>query len=327
MALEYIWHEGYHRVVFFHEHGLLPVLPTREQVRAGCSSVRLAALLRKRGPFVRRLLSFDSFRRARVQASDPTKIKAGGTHDRYAAPGQHVDPALVPDGDDTAGSPLAERGALPGATSSLLARINEIDALRSVLIHCVVPSALLAGTGRKVGPSQLCNHLLLAPHPCEKAVWDLQLLQGDRGGFEMLEARVEEARRAQTLRGRTLRILGTRRLRAAHRFELVRTVDPVSGEVRYVDATLADGGEVVLSDADWNRWYDHMLETITRARRFQYALPRADDARRKYPAPTFVQFLRLCAQLEPRDVAFFRERSPIGVYPEIGWPRQPVPPC
>jgi hypothetical protein len=183
----------------------------------------------------------------------------------------------------------------------------------------------LAGLGLRVPPSFIANHLLASPHPCEKAVWDIQLLHAEPGGLELLEARVEEARRAATLRGKLLRTLGTERLSGAHRFELLRRTDPQTGDVRYLDAKLAaPGEEVVIGALAWERWYDHVLETAARARRFDYFVREQRHPLQHYPAPTVIQFLRLAALLEPRLFRFFEDRSILEEHVEIGWPPAPA---
>ena len=207
-----------------------------------------------------------------------------------------------------------------GSLSELSDEDDAADVLRAILVECVTPETLFAGLGFRIWSSTRCNHLLLAPHPCEKAVWDIQLLQADPGGFELLERRVEEAREARTLRGKVLRTLGTRRLSGAHRFELVRQTDPETGEVRYADAKMVDSGEVVLSERDWQRWYDHVLDTIDRARRFDYLVREQDNPLQPYPAPTVIRFLRFAALIEPKHFAFFKNRDLQEAHPEIHWP-------
>jgi hypothetical protein len=292
------------------------VLPSLEQFRAACRSARLARVLRERmGPFTRRLFSAQAFRRAARTSTEPSEVVAEATIYRFRE-GRPAAPAPIE--PRAAASEPAE--ALP-PLDALLARMNEIDALRAILMHGVVPVATLAGLGLRVPPAITANHLLAAPHPCEKAVWDIQLLHAEPGGLELLEARVEEARRAKTVLGKLLRTLGTRRLSGAHRFELVRRQDPESGEVRYVDAKLAEPGEeVVIGAAAWDRWYDHVLETVARARRFDYFVREQRHPLQHYPAPTVIQFLRLAGMLEPRLFRFFENRSVLEEHSEIGWP-------
>ncbi len=310
---EYFWSEGYHCCEYYYEHGQIPRLPTREQFHAACRFRRLGRVLRTAGgPFLRRLFSKSAFRTAGATASNPKEVKAEATIYRFQKGAEASDAESAED----AGTRLA---GLSGV-DRLLARINEIDVLRAILVECVTPETLFAGLGFRIWSSTRCNHLLLAPHPCEKAVWDIQLLQADPGGFELLERRVEEAREARTLRGKVLRTLGTRRLSGAHRFELVRQTDPETGEVRYVDAKMVDSGEVVLSERDWQRWYDHVLDTIDRARRFDYLVREQDNPLQPYPAPTVIRFLRFAALIEPKHFAFFKNRDLQEAHPEIHWP-------
>ncbi len=315
--------EGYPKAVFFHEHGMLSVLPSLEQFRSACRSARLLSVIRERaGPFTRRLFSAAAFRRAPGTRADPGAIVAEATIYRFgrARPQRaELDGELTQPHAARGGSRL-ETEALPPIDATL-ARLNEVDALRAVLMHGVVPVATLASLGLRVPPSIIANHLLAAPHPCEKAVWDVQLLHAEPDGLDLLEARVDEARRGRTLRGKILRTLGTRRQSGAHRFELLRRADPTTGEVRYLDAKLAaPGEEVVLGEAAWDRWYDHVLETVARARRFDYLVREQRHPMQHYPAPTLIQFLRLAAMLEPRHFEFFENRSLLLEHPEIGWP-------
>ena len=179
----------------------------------------------------------------------------------------------------------------------------------------------LSALGFQLSSSQIVNHLLLAPHPCEQAVWDIQLLQSAPGGLELLEQRVEEARKALTWRGKILNTLGTYRVRRAHRFELARTTDPETGQIGYVDASLADTGELCLDKDAWEQWYDHVLDTVARARNFEYTVRREEVEHQDYSAPHIPGFLRLCASLTDADMEFFRDRTPYRSYAEIDWPR------
>ncbi len=318
MAQQRTYADGYHKAIYFFENGRIPVLPTHGQFRAACAHQRLSSTVRlKAGPFLRRLFSKESFQRKAETSDNADEVVAGATMRRF-------NPGAAPLPEDAARR-LVNPGELRTADvdperGGWLARLLQMDVLRAIAMTAYNPVLVTAGLGFRIPASWNANHLLFSPHPCEHAVWDLQLIQGDPGGLELLERRTEEARKAKSLRGRVLSILGTHRTVGSHRFELVRTVDPDTGWVRYVDATLVEAGSVVTTPEDWNLWYDHMRETIERARRFEYAV-RPADQETYYPAPTITRFLELAAQLEPKDFAFFRNRDPFGTYPEISWPR------
>ena len=322
-AWGYLPSRGYHRAVYYYENGQLKTLPTREQFRVACRYFRLARVLRYEGmPFVRRLFSRAAFQSMERTGSDPRTVKAEATVYRFAKESSEAVDRMEPRPQGQAELPVRLED-LHGM-DRVLARLNQIDAVRGLMIHSLTPPALMAGFGFCISSSHIANHLLFAPHPCEKAVWDIQMVQAARGGLDVLEQRVEEARRSRTLRGKMLRTLGTRRLSGAHRFELVRYTNPETGEVRYIDAKIAGSGEVVLTESDWERWYDHVQLTIVRARRFEYFVREREDPRQHYPAPTVIRFLKLCAMLEPEDYGFFEDRNIQDEYPEIGWPRVAV---
>lgn len=307
--------KGYYRAIYFYEHGLISKLPTKQQFVVGCSHMRLSHVLAGRSkPLLRQLISVQAFRPA--GATEP-HASGSTTEGAQSSAGRLF--ATNPRSDERSGSSLAKDRfhGLEGI-DELLARMNEIDFFRASLTHALVPMATLAGMGFQIDASHIANHLLCAPHPCEEGVWDLQVLQSEPGGLDLLASRVEEARRAVTLRGKILRTLGTRRVRRGHRFELVCTRDP-SGQVRYMDAALVENGEVLTEPDQWERWYDHVHDTIALARRFIYL----DRKGATYPhtGPTVPQFLERCALLEPRDYPFFKDRDPLATFPEIGWPR------
>lgn len=307
--------KGYYRAAYFRDVGLIQSLPTREQFLAGCSHMRLGYALAVRArPLARQLFNPQAFRRAAMTEADAAAITLATTKNsagRLHAVSTATDaPSLAEIRDDR----------LNGLTGidRLLAQMNEIDVLRACLSHTVVPMAAIAGMGFQIDVSHIANHLLIAPHPCEQAVWDIQMIQAEPGGLDLLARRVEEARRARTLRGKILRTVGTRRVKRAHRFELVRTVG-ADGRTRYVDAALVDEGEVLVEPAQWDAWYDHVLDTVELARKFVYLeRDRSVDA---YPAPTVPRFLERCSMLRPADIEFFRNRNPLVNFPEIGWPR------
>ena len=300
---------GWHRVEFYYEHGLIPVMPTPEQFAVGCSHNRLMQELRRKlMPNLRRAFGREAWTRSAPVASRPEEVVTGGTMYRSAHGWERRDEVSVHvDADEE-----PRRGV-----EALLARLADVDILRAAIIHAVVPEAIVGGLGFRISTSHIVNHLLMSPHPSEHAVWDLQLIQPDPGGLDLFERRLEEARAGRGLRGKTLRSLGTVRGQGGHLYELVRQDDPETGRVRYVDATTADGGEVLTSRKQWDEWYDHVGETIARARRFEYE-------KCKYPAPSVPEFLNLCAQLTPSDFEYFRDREIFRTHPEIGWPRGPA---
>jgi hypothetical protein len=307
--------KGYHRAVWCYEQGLISKLPSRAQFDAGCAHMRLGrAIVTRSRPLLRQLLNKQAFRPAGMTVPDAAEISLEATKNS-AGRLHRVSGAET---ELKAQELRADRFEGLGAVDRIIARMNEIDVLRASLVHTIVPCASYAGLGFMIDASYIANHLLYAPHPCEQAVWDLQLLQPESGGLELFEQRIEEAREAKTLRGKILRTLGTRRVARGHRFELVRTTD-ATGQVRYVDAATVEGGEIVLTPDDWDRWYDHVHDTITRARDFQY-LSRPDPESH-YAAPTVPGFLECCAELQPGDFEFFKSENPMGVFPEIDWPR------
>ena len=297
---------SWHRVEFYYEHGLIPVMPTPEQFAAGCSHNRLASELRRKlVPNLKRVFSKEAWIRSAPVSSNPGEVVVGGTMYRSAHGWERRD-------DATLAVDLDEKFR-PGI-ESLLARLADVDILRAVIIHAVVPEALTGGLGFQISTSHIVNHLLMSPHPSEHAVWDLQLIQPDPGGLDLFECRLDAARTGRGLRGKALRSLGTVRGQGGHLYELVRYEDPQTGRVSYVDATAAEGGEVLTTRQQWDEWYDHVGETIARARRFEY-----EDC--KYPAPSVPEFLNLCAQLTPDDFEFFRDKKIFRSHPEIDWPR------
>jgi hypothetical protein len=67
-----------------------------------------------------------------------------------------------------------------------------------------------------------------------------------------------------------------------------------------------------------------VLETVARARRFDYFVREQRHPLQHYPAPTVIQFLRLAALLEPRLFRFFEDRSILEEHADIGWPPEPA---
>jgi hypothetical protein len=308
--------KGYYRAIYFFEKGLIARLPTREQFLVGCSHMRLAYAISVRSrPLLRQLFNRNAFRRAGLTEAEADRITLAAT--KNSAGRLH---AVSTASDDPHRAPRPEeRYAKLDRVDRLLAAANEVDVLRAGLMHTVVPMAAIAGMGFQIDASHIANHLLIAPHPCEQAVWDIQLLQADEGGLDLLASRTEEARRARTLRGRILRILGTHRVKRGHRFELVRVVGD-DGRARYVDAALVDSGRVLVEPEQWDRWYDHVLETVELARKDVYLDRKVEVG--AYPAPTVPRFLDRCAMLRTSDYEFFKNRNPLMNFPEIGWPRE-----
>lgn len=171
--------DGYHRVRFYHERGILPVLPTREQMRAGIysySAHRVVQFKMKR--MVRQLRSRVAIKPMARQGAGLQVEATGDTFEPYRG--------------------YEELGPLGRALATPM--------VRGIVLSVLCPEYSVGGRGLCVGTHLIVNHLLYLPHVDIGALWDLQLLHPDPGGLDLLEERLEVA---ATQRGRAGKLYHT----------------------------------------------------------------------------------------------------------------------
>jgi hypothetical protein len=246
VRLSDVWTDGLHRARFYFHHGLLDVMPTRDQLAAGIAE---RSKWRRAKFKVYRLWSKRSF-----------LLKP------YVRQGKGV---FVEEPKEPMAGRYTSFRDLRWYHKALSA-----PAVRGAYLTVLCPEYLLAGYGVAVGKNLIVNHLLYIPHIDIGATWDLQLLQADPGGLDLLERRLEQARSRRGARGKLCRLLAE-------------------------------------SGGDAERWYATLAELTPRARRFDYA-PFLGE-------PTFVDFLKLCAEIDPRHFGFFKTHSILDPHPEIDW--------
>jgi len=171
-----------HRVRFFHEHGLVPVMPTKEQIQVGFFVPRR----------LHRLFYFGLVRLTRrIKSMTLTKPEARGGKALYLA-------NTIGEGEGQEEDAARETFESLGIVGKLVS----VPLVRGLVLGVLCPEYLLAGFGMTCGRNLITNHLLYLPHIGIGPTWDLQLLQGDPGGLDWLEERLELARERDGFRGK-----------------------------------------------------------------------------------------------------------------------------
>jgi len=168
---------GMHRVAFYYERGLIPALPTPEQINIGIRSKGLRGKLR----YWRDALN------------------------EHLERGQMAS-AIARHGDGLyADAPTTAEGYESFEEFPLLKRLLSVPLVRGPVLAMVCPEYALAGRGLRVGTNLIVNHLLYLPHIYIGPTWDLQLLAPDPGGLDLLEERLKIARKGTGFQGQLYR--------------------------------------------------------------------------------------------------------------------------
>ena len=182
MKLSEIKTDGHHRVRFFHERGLVPVMPTPEQLYVGLTvPKRLHRAI------------YHGVLRIRARFRDRILVRP------VARTGKAL---YLANSDEILAGRQDEMAAETFDSMRLRGRLLSVPLLRGAALGVLCPEYLLAGFGLQCGRNLIVNHLLYLPHIGVGPTWDLQLIHADPGGLDWLEQRLAIARARDTFRGR-----------------------------------------------------------------------------------------------------------------------------
>lgn len=190
-----LWVDHRPRIEFYVRAGLVPAVPTDEQLARAFEKIR-------KGVGVSGQLRYYLKNPAMIL---PTARKRAATRLSIGAitRGGFESPETVSLDDVAAtvpGQPPFDR---------FLERLFLFTPARFAVQTLFNPWAVIPASGLNTPVRYLINHILHTNHP-PPAIWDAQIVQADAGGLDELEGQLDRAMRSANLRGRVDRALGCR---------------------------------------------------------------------------------------------------------------------